>query len=204
MQPSRLTATAMWASLQLLTLTLSYKLDCYHGLCEWCLMSEVTVFSWGICVTPVACCTLCVWAFYFLNDTSVKVTCTGALSEGWSVLFRAFPPLLINGENAQRDSRTVKEMHLRNDITTTSRGKKTKECELQEQPGSRSGQRSYIQMFHSWRALLCPAQCAVLTQAPTLFLGSLENGQAVLFVIHRKCIKIKVCTKGNTQSPSGH
>lgn len=204
MQPSRLTATAsltvtaMWASLQLLTLTSSYKRDYHHCLCKWCLMSEVTVFS----VTPVACCILSVWAFYFLNDTNVKVTCTGTLSKGWSVLFRAFPPLLINGENAQRDSRTVKEMHLRNDITPTSKGKKQKSASWKNSQGL--GQRSYIQMFHSWRALLCPAQCAVLTQAPTLFLGSLENGQAVLFVIHRKCIKIKVCTKGNTQSPSGH
>lgn len=58
-------------------------------------MSEVTVFSWGICVTPVACCTLYVWAFYSLNDTNVKVPCTGALSKGWSVLVRAFPPLLM-------------------------------------------------------------------------------------------------------------
>lgn len=57
-------------------------------------MSEVAVFS----VTPVACCILYVWAFYFLNDTNVKVTCTGALNKGWSVLVRAFPPLLINGE----------------------------------------------------------------------------------------------------------
>lgn len=50
----------------------------------------------------------------------------------------AFSPLLINGENAQRDSRTVKEMYLRNGITPTSKGKKTKECELQKQPGTRS------------------------------------------------------------------
>lgn len=39
-----------------------------------------------------------------------------ALSKWWSVMFKALP-CHINEENAQRDSRASKEMHLGNDIT---------------------------------------------------------------------------------------
>ena len=69
-------------------------------------------------------------------------------------------PSPVDGENAQRDSRIVKEMHLRNDITPTSRGKKTKEGKLQEQPGSRSEVVYPDVSFMESPAVSCTVRCA--------------------------------------------